>query len=86
MFCLESARNLVQVPFLKGSFQNEVFNSSYFKCFTTIVDHLFPNWLIFRHLLPVFNIYTKCTKIAFDDIVKTFIKFMSPTFYHVVTP
>ena len=34
---------------------------------------------IFRHLLPVFKIYTKSSNVVFEDIRKKFISFMSQT-------
>ena len=36
-------------------------------------NHFFPNWLIFRHLVQAFNIYSKRLK---DIILKTYIGFM----------
>ena len=65
-----------QVLFLKYSFQDKVFDSPYFKCFTAVVDDFFPEWFIFHHLL-LCSISPLSTLSVFDDICKMFLRFMS---------
>ena len=42
MFSLKSVQDWGQIQYPKCSFQDGVFDSPYFKCFTTIIDY---NWI-----------------------------------------
>ena len=74
-----------QVLFPKCLFQDGVFDFLYFKCFTAIIDHFFPNWLIFCHLLPISKTYTQWLEVVFNILKTTFVCFFFLVVYYIIT-